>query len=182
MILDTRLLKSILTNSFIHYRCIAHILNLIVVAGLKIVKEHIKKLRKLIKIIQKSTKMLEELENFANLDKKQFLRPIMDCKTRWNSTFKMINRVCVLKDNVEMLLVKHSNLKDTFPSEDEWELFKDLNQFLCQFNEATIDLLSQKYPTIVHSRVIVLAIKKDLEANRGKDYLLKNITESILDK
>ena len=106
----------------------------------------------------------------------------MDCKTRWNSTFKMINRACVLKDNIEMLLVRNSNLKDTFPSNDEWELFKDLDQFLCQFNEATIDLSSQKYPTIAHSRVIVLAIKKDLEANRGEEYLLKDVAESILGK
>src|SRR6266542_3881664 len=82
MVLGTRLLKSTLTDSFIHCRCVAHIFNLVVGAGLKIVKEHIKKLRKLIKIIQKSTKMLEELENLAKLDKKQFLRPIMDCKTR----------------------------------------------------------------------------------------------------
>ena len=182
MVLGARILKSTLTNSFIHCRCVAHVLNLVVAAGLKIVKEHIKKLRKLIKIIRKSTKMLEELENLAKLDKKEFLRPIIDVKTRWNSTFKMINRACVLKDNIEMLLVRHTNLKDTFPSNDEWELFKDLDQFLCQFNEATIVLSSQKYPTIAHSRVIVLAIKKDLEANRGEDYLLKDVAESMLGK
>src|SRR6266511_3959327 len=175
MVLGTRLLKSTLTDSFIHCRCVAHVLNLVVGAGLKIVKEHIKKLRKLIK-------MIEELENLAKLDKKQFLRPIMDCKTRWNSTFKMINCTCVLKDNIEMLLVRNSNLKDTFPNDDKWKLFKDLDQFLCQFNEATIVLSSQKYPTIAHSRVIVLAIKKDLKANRGEEYLLKDVAESMLGK
>jgi hypothetical protein len=73
MVLGARTLKSTLTNSFIHCRCVAHVLNLVVVAGLKIVKEHIKKLRKLIKIIRKSTKMLEELENLAKLNKKEFL-------------------------------------------------------------------------------------------------------------
>ena len=73
MVLGARLLKSTLTNSFIHCRCVAHVLNLMVGAELKIVKEQIKKLRKLIKIIRKSTKMLEELENLAKLDKKQFL-------------------------------------------------------------------------------------------------------------
>ena len=73
MMLGTRLLKSTLTDSFIHYRCVAHILNLVIGARLKIVKEYIKKLRKLIKIIRKSTKILKELENFAKLNKKQFL-------------------------------------------------------------------------------------------------------------
>ncbi len=47
MVLDTRLLKSILTNSFIHCRCIAYVFNLMIVAGLKIVKEHIKKIKKI---------------------------------------------------------------------------------------------------------------------------------------
>ena len=81
-----------------------------------------------------------------------------------------------------MLIVKYTNLKDTFLNNGKWELFKDLDQFLCQFNEVTIDLSSQKYPTIAHSRVIMLAIKKDLEANRGEDYLLKDVAESMLGK
>ena len=51
MVLDAKLLKSNLTNTFIYYRCVAHVLNLIVTAGLKIIKIHIKNLRKLIKII-----------------------------------------------------------------------------------------------------------------------------------
>src|ERR1044072_3117915 len=37
MVLGARILKSILTNSFIYCRCIAHILNLVVAAELKIV-------------------------------------------------------------------------------------------------------------------------------------------------
>ncbi len=42
MVLDVRLLKLILINSFIYYKYIAHILNLVIIAGLKIIKEHIK--------------------------------------------------------------------------------------------------------------------------------------------
>ena len=51
IVLDAKLLKSNLTNTFIHYRYIVHVLNLIVTAGLEVVKIHIKNLRKLIKII-----------------------------------------------------------------------------------------------------------------------------------
>ncbi len=51
MVLGAKLLKSNLTNTFIHYRCVVHVLNLIVTAGLNVVKIHIKNLRKLIKII-----------------------------------------------------------------------------------------------------------------------------------
>ena len=182
MILGINILKETLTNNLIHCRCVAHVLNLVVVSGLNIIEKSIKKLRKLIKTIRKSTKLLEKLENLIKFDRTQFLRPIMDCKTRWNSTYKMINRACILKDNIEMLLVKHSNLKNFFPNEGEWELFKDLDQFLCQFNEATVELSSQKYPTIAHSRIILLAIKKDLEVESGEDYLLKDVIKVMLEK
>ncbi len=94
----------------------------------------------------------------------------------------MINHAYILKHYIKMLLVKHQNLKNFFLNKHEWELFKDLDQFLCQFNEVTIDLLSQKYPTIAHLRVILLAIKKDLEVNNGEDYLLEDIAKAILEK
>src|SRR6266511_2537409 len=65
MVLGARLLKSTLTNSFIHCRCVAHVLNLVVGAGLKIVKEQIKKLRKLIKIIRKCLKNWKIWQNWT---------------------------------------------------------------------------------------------------------------------
>jgi len=181
MVAGANILKSRL-NTFTHYRCIAHVLNLVVAAGLGVVNLQIKKLRKLIKVIQKSTKLLGELENLAKLDKIKFLHPILDCKTRWNSTYKMISHACVLKENMQMLLVKNPYLTNFFPNEDEWELFKDLDQFLQQFNEATIELSSQKYPTIAHSRIILIAIKNDLETNKGDEYLLKDVADAMLEK
>ncbi len=38
-------------NTFIHYRCVVYILNIIITTGLEIIKLPIKKLRKLIKSI-----------------------------------------------------------------------------------------------------------------------------------
>ena len=159
-------------NTIIHYRCVAHILNLIVTAGLDVIKTPIKKLRKLVKVIRKSAKILEELERLSD---KKFLRPIIDCKIRWNSTYKMINRVCILKENIQMLAVKFPNLNDYLPTQMEWELFFELDQFLEIFNKATIDLSTQSYPTIVHSRVILLAIKVDLYVDRGQESLLNDL-------
>jgi hypothetical protein len=151
-------------------------------AGLNVVNIPIKKLRKLIKVIRKSSKLLEELENLAKLDKKPFIRPIMDCKTRWNSTFSMINRACVLKENIKMLSVKYSNLNDYMPTDVEWELFHDLDQFLEQFNRATLDLSTQSYPTVAFSRIILLSIKVDLYENRGHESLLNDVISPMKEK
>ncbi|CAB4492724.1 unnamed protein product [Rhizophagus irregularis] len=134
------------------------------------------------KVIKKSTKILEELENLSQLNNEVFLRPIIDIKTRWNSTYKMINRASVLKENILMLAVKHPILNNHLPTQVEWELFHDLNQFLESFNNATIDLSAQSRPTIAHSRVILLTIKIDLYADRGEDSLLKDVIIQMREK
>ncbi|CAB5353650.1 unnamed protein product [Rhizophagus irregularis] len=134
------------------------------------------------KVIKKSLKILDELENLSQLGNETFLRPIIDTKTRWNSTYKMVNRACILKDSISMLAVKYPILNNYLPTQLEWELFHDLNQFLEPFDKATIDLSAQSYPTIAHSRVILLAIKIDLYVDRGEDSLLKDLVVPMKEK
>ncbi|CAG8847691.1 2330_t:CDS:2, partial [Gigaspora margarita] len=88
----SNMISKLILNDFCHYRCIAHILNLIVLAGLNLIEVPIKKLRKLIKTICKSPKIFEDLKNIIILNGKSFLAPTLDCKTRWNSTYHMVKR------------------------------------------------------------------------------------------
>ncbi|CAB4381189.1 unnamed protein product [Rhizophagus irregularis] len=81
-----------------------------------------------------------------------------------------------------MLAVKYPILNNYLPTQLEWELFHDLNQFLEPFDKATIDLSAQSYPTIAHSRVILLAIKIDLYVDRGEDSLLKDLVVPMKEK
>ncbi|CAG8856990.1 5678_t:CDS:1, partial [Gigaspora margarita] len=134
--------------------------------GLDHLKDQIKKLRKLIKTIRKSTKILEDLKNIATMDEKPFLIPILDCKTRWNSIYHMIKRACLLHESLEMLLVKHPNLKDYMPNKEDWKIYKNLVLLLKQFDDATIELSSQTYPTIAHAQIILLALRSDLESDK----------------
>ncbi|CAG8527647.1 130_t:CDS:1 [Dentiscutata erythropus] len=66
----------LILNDFCHYRNIAHILNLVVLADLNSLADSIKKLKKLIKVICKLTKNFEDLKNIVTLDEKPFLAPI----------------------------------------------------------------------------------------------------------
>ena len=181
-VLSAKILETKLEHEFIHYWCVAHILNIIVTAGLDTIKVPIKKLRKLIKVIRKSAKMLEELKNLAKLDHQNFLHPVLDCKTLWNSTYSMLSWTCILKEKIQMLAIKNITLNPYLPTSEEWELFSDLEQFLEPFNKATLDLSNQSHSTIEHSQVILLAIKIDLDVDREQDSLLKDMIKPMKEK
>ncbi|GES97194.1 zinc finger BED domain-containing protein 1-like [Rhizophagus clarus] len=134
MIVACRLLKNdfdaqTLALDFIHSRCICYILNLAVNAGLKFI-ENLIKLRKIVKSIRRTQLYLEELERLAIAANHTFKHPILDIKTRWNSTFLM--------------------------AEQSWEKIEHLVILLSQFHIATTKLSTQTYPTIAYTRVVLL--------------------------
>src|ERR1044072_6659105 len=91
----------------------------------------------------------------------------------------MINRACILKEHIEILLVRYSNVRNYFPDEQEWELFKNLDEFLQQFDDATTELSSQTYPTVAHSRIMLLSTKKGLQVNIGEKSLLHEMIKAM---
>ncbi|GBC27415.1 zinc finger BED domain-containing protein RICESLEEPER 2-like [Rhizophagus irregularis DAOM 181602=DAOM 197198] len=78
---------------FSHYRCAAHVLNLGVKEGLKLVNDSIKKARKLMNSIKNSTCLCDNLRLLCNLKEIKYLKPIIDVETRWNSTYYMLRRL-----------------------------------------------------------------------------------------
>lgn len=127
MVLACRLLKSYFEAQtppvldFIHSRCICHILNLAVNAGLKNEENLIKKLRKIVKTIRRTQLYLEELERLAIAGSKSFKRPTLDVKTRWNSTFLMAQCALELKEDLSILKSRNRPLQDIWLDENEWE-------------------------------------------------------------
>jgi hypothetical protein len=129
MVLACQLLKSdfdiqVPTLDFIHSRCICHILNLAVNAGLKKEETLLKKLRKLVKCIRRTQLYLEELERLAIAGDQIFKRPILDIKTRWNSTFHMAERALSLKEDLSIIKSRNISLQDIWLNEDEWKKIK----------------------------------------------------------
>ncbi|CAG8856354.1 10729_t:CDS:1, partial [Gigaspora margarita] len=100
----------------------------------------------------------------------------------WNSTYHMVKRACLLYESIEMLLVKYPNLKTYMPNKEEWNIYKNLVDLLELFNDATIELSSQTYPTIAHAQIILLALRKDLESEKNEDFLLHYVVDAMLSK
>jgi hypothetical protein len=82
---------AILENQFMHVRCCAHILNLIVSDGLKEVDESIVKVRSIVKYVKSSPQRFENFKYCMEREKIAFKDLLcLDVPTRWNSTFKML--------------------------------------------------------------------------------------------
>ena len=92
---------------FIHSHYICHILNLAVNAELKKEENLIKKLRKIVKGVRRTQLYLEELERLAVAGNQTFKHPILDVKTRWNSTFHMAE--CALSLKEDLSIIKSQN-------------------------------------------------------------------------
>ncbi|XP_028754428.1 zinc finger BED domain-containing protein RICESLEEPER 2-like [Neltuma alba] len=78
-------------GEFLHLRCCAHILNLIVSDGVKEMHKCIEAIRNAIKYVRSSLarfRKFKDLVEKMKIDSKSLLS--MDCLTRWNSTYMML--------------------------------------------------------------------------------------------
>lgn len=79
-------------GKYLHLRCACHILNLIVKDGLKELKSSIKPIRNVVLFLHSSPGRLNKFKEFVILTEFSSTSTVpMDVKTRWNSTYKMLD-------------------------------------------------------------------------------------------
>jgi len=79
-------------GKLLHMRCCAHILNLIVKDGLDELKSAIENIRDSVAYWTATPKRVEKFEEIAKHCKVKIEQKVqLDCKTRWNSTFRMLS-------------------------------------------------------------------------------------------
>jgi hypothetical protein len=105
--------------AFSHYRCAAHVLNLGVKNGLKLVNVSIDKTYKLMKTIKNSTRLCDSLRILCNLKGIKYLKPILNCETRWNSTFYMLKRLNELEPALALLSADNVSISRIYPDDDD---------------------------------------------------------------
>jgi zinc finger BED domain-containing protein 1 (E3 SUMO-protein ligase ZBED1) len=84
--------------------------------------------------------ILQESQKRLGLDE---LMPIQDVKTRWNSSFYMIERIEKIKDPLLIALSKIRDLPQLLA--DDWELIEDLVELLFPLEQVTRTICGEKY-------------------------------------
>ncbi|XP_077240361.1 zinc finger BED domain-containing protein RICESLEEPER 2-like [Tasmannia lanceolata] len=83
---------SILQGKYLHMRCIAHIINLVVCDGLKEVGISIDRVRAAVRYVRSSPSRLKLFKECVDTERIQSKCSLcLDVSTRWNSTFLMLN-------------------------------------------------------------------------------------------
>ncbi|KAK1568528.1 hypothetical protein Q3G72_025505 [Acer saccharum] len=170
-------------GEFLHIRCCAHILNLIVQDGLKEIDEVVLKIRESIRYIKGSQvrkqKFVESV-NHVGLDSKMGMR--QDVPTRWNSTFLMLQSALYYRRVWCALEMLDSNYKHC-PSPTEWEKVEKIATFLQHFYAVTCSFSGSKYPisNLYFPNVLstYLLLKKNLESS---DVFMKNMATKMYSK
>ncbi|KAL5787328.1 hypothetical protein ACOSP7_004277 [Xanthoceras sorbifolium] len=89
----------LLGGKLFHLQCCAHILNLVVRDGLKVIAEGIEKIRDSVCFWTTSSKRIGTFENAANQLKIKYAKKlVLDCPTRWKSTYFMLSIALMYKD------------------------------------------------------------------------------------
>ncbi|CAG8697204.1 zinc finger BED domain-containing protein RICESLEEPER 2-like [Rhizophagus irregularis DAOM 181602=DAOM 197198] len=175
MVAATRQIEeSLELQTFNHYRCIAHILNLIVKAALDtdIIPLPIKKLHAFISTIRNSPKQMDKLKEYFRVEDIKFKAPLPDIITRWNYTFYMIERALEIKPILLHIVSNLPTLTSNWPTDEEWVILTDLLDLLAPFALMTKIIFAASYPTIGEVKWLLLGIKHHLERTQSSNYSL----------
>ncbi|CAG8834972.1 1455_t:CDS:2, partial [Gigaspora margarita] len=126
----------------LRFRCFNHILNLAAQAALDHIKEDVSKIRELNSAIRATPQRTELFENTCNACRIKFIKPILDCPTRWNSTFDMVKNGLLLKSALNTLTSSHDDFYPYSISHSQWTTLEKIVEFLEPFKDLTVKMSS----------------------------------------
>jgi len=167
-LLSEQLLKELHVD-FNVIRCGAHTIALVVNAGLTKFKSIVDKVRAFVVEIRKSPKKEQELSTLAQNQNIKYKKLIRDVKTRWNSTYSMLEAFLENKAIINAIVSLNNNFEGLSLSENEWKEIRLFCDFLKPFFEFTVEMSGSEYPTL---GMLLLFL----------DYLLDHLNANIEDK
>ncbi|XP_022850866.1 zinc finger BED domain-containing protein RICESLEEPER 1-like [Olea europaea var. sylvestris] len=141
----------VLGGSFMHVRCFAHIVNLIVNDGLKEFNVAIASIRNAVKYFRSSPSRLAKFKICIEREKIECKKlAILDVPTRWNATYLMLNSALKFEKAFDRMaeedgfyckyFVERENGKEREgpPTTEDWEKGRKFVKFLKTFYETTL--------------------------------------------
>ncbi len=119
--------------TFSHYCCVAHVLNLGVKQGLELVSSSVHKAGELMVKIKNLTQICDELRLLCDVKKIKYLKPLLDVKIRWNSTYYMLKHLEQLELTLVLFLADHRSINNLYPNDDNWIVIKVTNKLILLF-------------------------------------------------
>ena len=147
---------SVAGGKYLHVRCVAHIINLIVKCGLKKHNESIQRIRHLVKYVRGSPARLLKFNEFAGKEGVETKKSLAgDVTTRWNSTYLMLNRANLYKNVFERYRDEDASMRgdfpltgeNAFPEESDWAVGDFMEKILEPFHDITIRVSGTSYVT-----------------------------------
>ncbi|OMO74048.1 putative Zinc finger, BED-type [Corchorus capsularis] len=168
-------------GKFLHMRCVAHILNLIVGDGLK-EKEFdssMGKIREAVKFVRASNARLEKFMGCAKEEKVKCDKGLcLGVCTRWNSTYLMLDvaekyeKAFEALEYVDPIYREHLRASGGLPTSSDFEVARSLCVFLKKFYTLTVKVSGTSYVTsssLLDEVFKVFMALKDLEKHTSKE-------------
>ncbi|XP_042961542.1 zinc finger BED domain-containing protein RICESLEEPER 2-like [Carya illinoinensis] len=164
--------KTILGGEYLHVRCAAHILNLIVSDGMKNLHDSIARVRTVVRWVRSSPVRLKKFKvvaRSAGITSKK--RLCTDLTTQWNSTFFMLEAAqeyklaFALLDEEDIQYVKYFEHEAGLgkPMTEDWDVVSTFVDFLRFFYEITTILSGSLYPTSHNFCQQICKVKEELD-------------------
>ncbi|KAL4566642.1 hypothetical protein LXL04_030762 [Taraxacum kok-saghyz] len=129
-----------------HVRCCAHILNLMVQDGLSRIAYIIEDIHDTVTFINQNEARLKLFSEIVQQLQLPHRKLILECKTRWNSTYQMLSAAIKFKDVFPMLKEREPRYLSC-PNGEDWLKVEKVCEILEVFNSATNIISGSEYPT-----------------------------------
>ena len=124
----------------------------------------VKKIRFLSKKIKNSETLFNKLKSCCDIKDIKFKKPMIDSKTRWNSTYEMIKIALDLKKALILLCNDDGlDLRSCQLNSQEWNLVQDMVDYLKDFKIVTEKISGEQYVTLPSSVIAINCLLDKLE-------------------
>ncbi|XP_044500195.1 zinc finger BED domain-containing protein RICESLEEPER 2-like [Mangifera indica] len=179
---DFKMDRSLVSGgNLFHIKCTAYIINLLVQDDINEIKDIIDKVRDSVKYVRASEVRQRDFASTAKICGIKERKLVLDCPTRWNSTYNMLNVALIFREVWPGYGGKDGNYLQYLPNEIEWKKLARVCDFLRVFNNVSKIVSGTDYPTANLYFMEVFKVKKLLK-DKEFDPVVASMVRSMIVK